>query len=124
MPKLSVSIGVMLIILGLMAYYITDAVSITALIPAFFGIVFTALGFLGQKSDSMRKHSMHAALLLALLGLGGSFGGLNSIIGILFGQNPPARLNAAISQATMALLCLAFIVTGLKSFIKARKKNS
>lgn len=110
-----------MILLGAISYIATGAASATALIPAFFGIVFVALGIIGTKSESMRKHVMHAALLLAILGLGGSFGGLMGVLGVLSGGELE-RPAAAYAQAVMAILCIFFIVAGVKSFINARKQ--
>lgn len=123
MPKLSVNLGILLIILGIFSYYISGAASVTALIPAFFGLVFSVLGFLAVKKESMRKHAMHAALLLAILGLGGSFGGLTSMISYFAGGEAPERFMASTSQAIMATLCILFLILGVKSFIDARKKK-
>ncbi len=122
MPKLSINIGIILIILGMVFYIVSGGVSITALIPAFFGVVFGGLGMLAKRNETMRKHAMHAALLLALLGLGGSFGGLTAIISAI-GGTLPDRPQAAISQAIMAVLCIIFLVAGIKSFVDARKKR-
>jgi len=119
--KLSTYIGILLILLGIGSYIITAAASATALIPAFFGIAFLGLGILGTKKESMRKHSMHAALLLAILGLGGSFTGLLNVFAVLGGEEL-ARPEAAYAQAVMALICIFFIVAGVRSFIEARKK--
>jgi len=121
MPKLSINIGVLLIILGFFSYIATDMVSLTALIPSLFGIVFAILGVVAKKSESLRKHTMHAALLLALLGLGGSFSGLRMTATALFGGEMPVRFSAAASQAVMAVLCIFFLIFGIKSFIDARK---
>lgn len=123
MPKLSINIGILLIILGAVSYIATQAASITALIPALFGIVFGGLGMLAKRSESMRKHAMHAALLLAILGLGGSFRGLVSILDLIFSGVTPERMPAAIGQALMAVLCIIFIVAGIKSFMDARKER-
>lgn len=120
MSKLSINTGIILIVLGILSYILTGAASVTALIPSFFGIAFVGLGFLAKKSESMKKHSMHAALLLAILGLGGSFGGLISMIGAIGGE-APERLGASIGQAIMAIVCIVFLVAGVKSFIDARK---
>jgi hypothetical protein len=120
--KLSTSIGILMILLGVISYVVTGAASVTALIPAFFGIVFAGLGVLGTRKESMRKHAMHAALLLAILGLGGSFGGLISVIGVL-GGGTLERPAAAYAQAVMALICIFFIVMGIRSFIEARKQR-
>jgi hypothetical protein len=124
MPKFSINLGILLIILGIFSYILTGAASATALIPAFFGIVFAGLGWLANKKESMRKHAMHAALLLAVLGLGGSFGGLTAMIGALTGGEMPERTGAAIGQAIMAVLCILFLIAGIKSFIDARKSES
>lgn len=123
MARLSLNIGILLIILGLTSYYLTDAASFTALIPSFFGAVFGLLGLLGKRSESMNKHAMHAALLLAILGLAGSFSGLWSMFSYLLGGAEPARMAAAISQTIMAVLCLLFLILGIKSFIDARKNR-
>lgn len=120
MPKLSITLGIILIILGMGSYIITGAASATALIPAFFGVVFGALGMLGNRSESMRKHAMHGALILAILGLAGSFGGLISLFGAI-GGNMPERPSAAIAQGIMAILLIGFLAAGIKSFIDARK---
>lgn len=122
-PKLSINIGILLTILGILSYIFTDFVSITALIPAFFGIVFAGLGFWGKSSESMRKHTMHAALLLALLGLAGSFSGLISLIGALTGTMPE-RMAAVVGQSIMAVLCIIFLIAGIKSFVDARKSRN
>ncbi|TVR16028.1 MAG: hypothetical protein EA391_09125 [Balneolaceae bacterium] len=123
MPKLSLTVGIILIILGIISYIATGAASATALIPAFFGIVFALLGLLAKKSEGMRKHTMHAALLLAILGLGGSFGGLLAIIGAITGDMPE-RPAAAIGQAVMAVVCIGFLAAGITSFINARKNRA
>ncbi|MFU8811846.1 MAG: hypothetical protein ACNA78_02695 [Balneolaceae bacterium] len=120
MPKLTISIGILLILLGIGSYVLTGAASATALIPAFFGLAFAGLGALANAKESMRKHAMHAALLLAILGLGGSFGGLISVFGVL-GGGELERPAASIAQAIMALVCIFFLIAGVRSFIEARK---
>lgn len=111
-----------MIILGAASFVLTGAASPTALIPAFFGIAFIGLGVLGVKKESMRKHVMHAALLLAILGIGGSFGGLVNVLGVL-GGNELERPNAAYAQAVMAIICIYFVIAGVRSFINARKST-
>lgn len=111
-----------MVILGAASFLLTGAASATALIPAFFGIAFIGLGVLGIKKEPMRKHSMHAALLLAILGIGGSFSGLINVLAVL-GGNTLERPNAAYAQAAMATICIYFVIAGIQSFINARKSK-
>ena len=54
-------------VLGLAGFYGTGATHYTALIPAGFGALFLVLGLLALKA-SLRKHAMHVAAMLGLLG--------------------------------------------------------
>jgi len=114
--------GVTLIFLGIIPYFMTGMESITALIPAFFGIVFLILGIAARK-ESIYKHVMHGAAGLALLGLFGSGAGLLKVF-TLIGGGTVERPNAVISQAVMAVLCIIFLAAAVKSFIDARKAKS
>ena len=71
--------GIALIILGIGGYLASGAASVTALIPAFIGAVFVLLGLLGRK-ETLRKHMMHATMLVALLAIGGTFRGLTGLL--------------------------------------------
>jgi uncharacterized membrane protein HdeD (DUF308 family) len=119
MVKFSIILGIILIVLGLYAYFGMSAESVTALIPTFFGIPFLVLGVLGQK-ESRVKHSMHGAAVLALLGFLGTIGGLIGFFSLLGGAHVE-RPEAVTIQAIMAVLCLLFLVFAVKSFIDTRK---
>jgi hypothetical protein len=119
MPKLSIYFGIVLILLGLVAYLTTGMQSVTALIPAFLGMPILILGYLSQ-NEKYRKHSMHAVLALAVLGFLGTVSGLPKLVSYLGGIEI-ARPSAVIVQSTMAILCLVFLGFGIKSFIEARK---
>lgn len=119
MPKLATVLGIILILLGLIAYFGLSAESITALIPTFFGVPFLILGFLGQK-ENLRKHAMHAAAALALIGFLGTAQGLFQFISMIGGTHVE-RSEAVTVQAIMSVLCLLFVILAVKSFIDARK---
>jgi drug/metabolite transporter (DMT)-like permease len=124
MAKFTRILGVTLILLGLIPYLVlaysgTEPVSITALIPTFFGIVFLVLGVAARK-ESWYRHSMHGAAVLALLGLFGSAGGLLNVFYMLGGSSVE-RPDAAIAQAIMAVLCIIYLIAAVRSFIDARK---
>src|SRR5437016_2811916 len=68
MANLTIIFGVLLSLLGGGMYVYTDRASLTALIPAFFGVPFIVLGMIAQK-EAARKHAMHGVALLSLIGL-------------------------------------------------------
>ena len=68
MPLTTRIVGILLVVVGLASYYLTGQTSITALIPAFFGIVFIVLALVAR-AEAARKHAMHAAVAVALIGL-------------------------------------------------------
>jgi hypothetical protein len=69
MASYAVAFGALLIGLGAWGYLGAEEVhrSVTALIPAFVGLPLLLLGFLAFK-EKMRKHAMHAAAAIGLLG--------------------------------------------------------
>jgi hypothetical protein len=111
------ALGVALIILGVAGYFLSGAVSLTALIPAAFGVVLVLAGLLAR-DERKRKHAMHAAVLVALLGFLGSLRGVMQI-GSLF-DGTAARPAAVVSQTIMAVLTLGYIVMAVRSFVQAR----
>lgn len=121
MPSTSIACGTLLILIGILGYIngvMTGHASFTALIPAVFGIVLLLLGVFARKSEGMRKHLMHAAVVVALLGFIATAGRLVSKIGEL------TYSAAVVSQVSMALVCLLFVILGVKSFADARRRNN
>jgi len=118
MPSTAIVSGILLILLGIIGYIfsIVDGnTSLTALIPAAFGLVLAGLGFAARANDNLRKHLMHAAVVVAFLGF---------IIpaGRILSQISRVVLSlAVISQVSMALICLMFVILSVKSFIDARR---
>src|SRR5699024_1299846 len=94
-------LGILLILLGIISYFATGMISITALIPAFFGIVFVILAWLANKKESWNQHIMHVSVLVALIGIIGSISGLIDLIG-------GDVTSSAIAKAIMALLLIIY----------------
>jgi hypothetical protein len=122
MAVLGIWVGVMLIVLGVAGYVLTDMVSATALIPAFFGVVLAILGAVG-KAPERRRTAMHIAMVVALLGILGSISGLPGLFTMLTGGTI-ARPAAAVSRSLMALLLIVYLGLGIRSFIQARRPTS
>jgi hypothetical protein len=120
MPITAIVCGAILIVIGIIGYVNGQATghgSVTALIPAFFGIALAALGLASQAKEGLRKHLMHAAVVVALLGFIATAGRLLSRMSELTASP------AVLSQAAMAIVCLAFVVLGIRSFAAARRSR-
>lgn len=118
MPSITLALGIALIVLGVAGYVLTGAASATALIPAAFGLLIAIAGVIAR-DERKRKHAMHAAVAIALLGFLGSVPGLLKV-GALF-DGTAARPAAVVSQTIMAVLTLGYIVMAVRSFIAARR---
>jgi hypothetical protein len=121
MAKLSITYGAIFILMGLISYFGISSESITALIPAFFGIPMLILGWLGL-NEKYLKHTMHVAAVLMLLGFFGTIGGLIKFFKMLGGVQPE-RPAAVTVQAIMAVMCLVFLILAIKSFVDARRNK-
>ncbi|HVJ66294.1 MAG TPA: hypothetical protein VM901_13630 [Bdellovibrionota bacterium] len=119
MPIVTIVYGLLLLALGIISYVGTGMISVTALIPAFFGLPLVICGFLARDEAKLR-HAMHAAAMLGLLGFLGSLRGLLSLPALLSGE-ALERPDAVKAQAIMAILSLIFVVLCVKSFIDVRR---
>lgn len=93
----------------------------TALIPVGFGLLLGLCGLLARK-ESLRRHAMHAAAGVALLGFLPSAPGLLGIPDLLAGE--AARPAAVVLRSVMAVLCLGFLVAAVRSFVAARRARA
>jgi hypothetical protein len=121
MARITVVFGVVLIALGVVAYFATHRVSVTALIPVPFGVVLVILGLLARDPDK-RKMAMHAAVVVGFLGLLGSVSGLAKLGPLLAGE-PVERPGAVIERSLMALLLGVYCALCVKSFVDARRQR-
>jgi len=124
MPSVSIAFGLFLTLVGLIAFSVTYQVGVkppyTALIPCIFGVLLMVLGRLALK-DSLRKHAMHGAAMVALIGLLGSAGmGVPKLIKLL-GGDETVLVRAVTAQLVMAATCALFLFLCVRSFIAARK---
>jgi len=118
MTNTSVIFGILLILIGAAGYVYGVAqgnASFTALIPAAFGAVLVIVGALASAMEGMRKHLMHVAVLVALIGFLVPTGRILSKLST-FSMSP-----AVLSQIAMAAVCLVFVVLAVRSFIAARR---
>jgi hypothetical protein len=119
MANMAIGFGAVLIVLGVAGYLGTGMVSLTALIPAAFGLVLLILGVVAR-DPGRRKHAMHGAAMVGLLGFAGTARSLARIVAGDLGPRP----NAVIAQAVMAVLMLVFVGLCVRSFIEARRTRA
>jgi hypothetical protein len=115
MPATTRLFGILLIVLGTASYIMTGRTSVTALIPAFFGAVLVVLALVAR-NESARKHAMHAAVAIGLIGLLATAARLVPALGAGNFGRP-----AVLSQLAMAVLLLIYVAMGVRSFIDARR---
>lgn len=118
MAKTTILFGALLTLLGLITYFGAESLgaskrSVTALIPAFVGVPLAILGVVAQRPGA-RKHAMHAAAALALLGFLASAGRFIAVGAAPTSVGPAALL-------IMAILCGVFVGLCVRSFIAARR---
>jgi hypothetical protein len=115
MPATTRYVGLLLMIIGIGSYVLTGRTSVTALIPAFFGIVFVLLAYVAR-NEAARKHAMHVAVALALVGAIASLG--RAIPAAMGGQlTRPAVLAQIVTAAVMGF----YVWMGVQSFRAARR---
>jgi hypothetical protein len=122
MAKVAVWVGIVLVVLGVGAYFGTGRTSVTALIPAFFGAPLAGLGVLAG-DERRRRTAMHLAAALSLLGLLGSARGIPQALSLASG-GAVERPAAAVVQSLMAVLCALFLGLAVRSFVAARRARA
>ncbi len=116
--RLTLAIGALLTLTGVVAYAATHAGSLTALIPSAVGVLLLVAGWLAR-DERMRRHAIHGALAVALLGVLGSV--MNTLkLGQVF-DGTAERPGAIIASAVMCVLLVAYLVVGVRSFVAARR---
>ncbi len=119
MARISIVFGLLLTALGVGAFVGTGSEHPTALIPAGFGLVLVLLGALALK-DNLRKHAMHLA---AVVGLIGAVGGAVMLLLPFIKGTGIQRPTAYACTAAMTVLCLGFVGLCVNSFVQARRRR-
>ncbi|HLR99420.1 hypothetical protein H7J77_09570 [Mycolicibacillus parakoreensis] len=118
MTTLTLVIGAILVLTGVIAYIASSAASVTALIPAFVGIALLVAGLIARR-PAAHRHAIHAALAVALLGALGSLMNVVKLGDLIAGT--AARPGAVITSTVMFVLLVGYVVMGVRSFIAARR---
>ena len=117
MAKVTIGIGIALVIQGVGFWAASGFEAITSMIPAFLGLPVSILGFIGVRgSDKARMHTAHGAVILTSLGV---LAGLGRGVPGLF--KDPVNMRAVSATLIMAAICAVHVFLSVRSFIAARK---
>lgn len=119
MPLATQLAGFVLLMIGIGSFLATGSEEFTALIPAVFGAVLLGAGVLAEKDPAKRRHAMHGALLVALLGL---LATAPTAFGL--GAMDDASDMAVIESWLTVVVCLVYLAAGVRSFVHARRARS
>jgi len=123
MAWLTLLFSLLLIALGVGGYSYgasRGSASVTALIPAFFGAAFALLAVFAIFKSKLRKHLMHGAVLLSVLGIAGTASGVLKLLQWVGGESP-VRPAAVVVQSMMFGLLVLYVVLAVRSFLNARR---
>ncbi|MDQ3323715.1 MAG: hypothetical protein M3525_14965, partial [Acidobacteriota bacterium] len=87
-------------------------------IPAAFGLLLLLFGLIAQSKENLRKHLMHAAVLVGLIGF------LIPTVRLVSQASNITVSLAVLSQAAMAIVCLFFVILSVQSFVNARRSRT
>jgi hypothetical protein len=122
MPFIAMNFGGFLLVLGILAFaspslfgaHDPEKSSFTSLIPAGVGLLIELCGAVSLSKPSLRKHLMHLAAMIGLIGFLGGF------MPIFRGGFDLGKSSVVVGLI-MSGLCLVFVLLCVRSFIAARK---
>ncbi len=122
MPKVTIVFGLLLCALSALVLLLKQEFKFgTWLIPSVVGLPLIVLGLVAAQNAAAKKHVMHAAVTLALMGgLVALVQGIRQLTGLLFQGKEILPLAAGMIWA-MTGLCFVFVGLCVQSFIAARK---
>jgi hypothetical protein len=125
MPNITIGFGAVLCAIGLFGYFgsASESPSPTALIPCGFGVALIVCGFIGRQAGA-RKHAMHAAAAISLIGFLAAAGRGVPKLGMLVSDIPLSEKRPVRLIMLMAIVCLAHVIVCIGSFIAARRRRT
>lgn len=110
-------LGVVLIVVGVIAYVVTGAESVTALLPAFLGLPILVVGVLAGASSRQRPMII-VAVVLTILGAAGTAMNVAELPALLAGDDVE-RPSAVVTSTITALMCLVYAIAGIRWIVTA-----
>ena len=123
MHKLTIALGILLILIAVAGFVATGSSHPTALIPAIAGLLFCLFGALAPSHIAKRRMLwLHIAVTLALLLVLGTIKADIDIFRLAHGATFEHPI-AIEEKAAMSLFCLIYVLLCVRSFIAARRSR-
>jgi len=119
MARISIIIGIGMMLAGVLGYTLANVQSTTALIPSFIGIFMALSGLISEKNENLRPTLMHINTILAFIAMLGSASRLPYAL-----LEFQAKQVQALTLSYIVFLGACFIFLAIQSFIKARSQNA
>lgn len=121
MLRLTVIVGGLSVVLGVGAYVLSGAVSVTALIPAFVGVVLLLCAALARRPN-LRRAGLVTAWLVALVATLGLVRNVLQLGDLLAGT--AARPAAVLTSLIMFVLLVGYLVAGAVARNRTRRAET
>lgn len=118
MTIITISFGALLILVGLLGFFLTGAAHPTALIPCALGLLLIIAALIGR-NPKLHMHAMHGAVLIGLLGFAATAKALIHLPLVMTGH-AGTKEAVILSKSATAFLCGLFVLRCIQSFIDAR----
>ncbi|HUY81238.1 MAG TPA: hypothetical protein VMU92_05905 [Acidobacteriaceae bacterium] len=124
MAKVTIILGVVLVLLGVASFVVTGSQHPTSLIPTAFGLILLVFGFLSLTEDAKKRMLyMHIAVTVGLLGFLGTGWSIVNYFQMLGGRQFPHPI-AVEEKSAMAVILLFFVLLSVRSFIAVRRSRA
>ncbi|WP_051706489.1 hypothetical protein [Nocardioides aequoreus] len=115
-PRTTVVVGAILVVVGVLGYLLSDSRSLTAFIPSVLGALLVVCGVVGARRP---KIGIHAALVVALVGVLGTVPNVLGLGDLVSGDSE--RPLAVVSGTVTFVVLVVYLVVGIRSFVAARR---
>lgn len=120
MGKVLLGFAIVFIVIGVGAYALSGAASVTALIPAFFGAL---IGLCAAAALAKPSWARGATATAGVLGIA-AFGGIASRVGRGFASEEGFAMDlAGIAQLATAVAALALVVWSIGAFVRSAGRS-
>lgn len=118
MTRLSILVGIALMLVGAVAYVLPENPQASALIPPMGGLIMALGGLMAARNDHLRKHVMHVNVLVSIVLLIWVSSKVGTDLGLI--NTDKNAITTLIADVDILALSAIYLYFAIRSFIKAR----